>query len=358
MNSLTPSGSPPLKQVHPMAYDEPGKRQKSLDIAGRYSDYDDSSLQEFLTKYPDTTHVNVRCTRFGLSAFRALNPNIVQTLKIALCQEITADVIAPFLSAAKNIVSLDLDKEQCNRNVLIALVQMKPTLKELKLEGIPPEEKVLLKQLLLQSSALTSLELNDCHWLNDTDLKEIIQWCPHLQTLSLFRSSVGDDGCAYLAASSLPLQSLNLPACKRISQKGLNALMSSQTILGCHKLDVSGPSGATLPQFCSAVRADLPQLTTLLISALHLEPSVEDDDDVLPVYDASHFLSMLKRFPNLQYLNTIGIEGADANLIHQIVEVVPTLKTLWISTGIIWDDPDFPVKFSQSHPHIQLNYSS
>lgn len=76
--------------------------------------------------------------------------------------------------------------------------------------------------------SLTTLSLAECQ-ICDSELEQLLQWLPQLQTLDLSRTSITDEGLFYLR-KALNLRSLSLVLCPGITSAGIGQLLKHSAL--------------------------------------------------------------------------------------------------------------------------------
>ncbi|KAK1265982.1 F-box/LRR-repeat protein 12 [Acorus gramineus] len=161
--------------------------------------------------------------------------------------------------------SYDIHVYQQYIRYLPRLVSRFPNLRSVVLAGCAELQDSSLLHLRLIGQTLRSLSLQCCFGITDAGIVNMSAGCPHLISVTLYRSNVTDVGIKALAESCPGLESVNLSHCTLISDAGIGAL--SRGCPGIRAMVLSSCRGVTGTGFrgCSSslvfVEADSCPLT-------------------------------------------------------------------------------------------------
>lgn len=124
------------------------------------------------------------------------------------------------ISGCTNLQSLNLSFTQVDNLSLMTIADGVRGLKRLSLVKC---ESISDMGIIAQFSALESLNLDQCPFVNDEGLDAIATYCSELAHLSLAFTQITDKGLFYLTQCS-QLRSLRIPYCRNVEGPGLVAL--------------------------------------------------------------------------------------------------------------------------------------
>ena len=114
---------------------------------------------------------------------------------------------------------------------------------------------------------LVDINLQDCEAVTDIGLEALAKSCPHLLPSKVISNAKGDRFCSAVAANHPDLTSIDLQACKQVTDKGLAALAQAcpqllpSEVLSLKKGDA----------FCAAVATQHPNLQEIdLLKCVHV----------------------------------------------------------------------------------------
>ncbi|KAK1265981.1 F-box/LRR-repeat protein 12 [Acorus gramineus] len=123
------------------------------------------------------------------------------------------------------------------------LISRFPNLSSVVLAGCAEMQDSSLLHLRSIGRTLRSLSLRCCFGITDAGITNMSAGCPHLVSVTLYRSNVTDVGIKALAESCPGLESVNLSHCTLISDAGIGAL--SRGCPGIRAMVLSSCQGVT-----------------------------------------------------------------------------------------------------------------